>query len=240
MKILHLDIETAPHLAMVWGLYNQNVGINMLEKPGYTLCWAAKWHGKNRVMSAKHTDEHCFTDLHALLEEASAVVTYNGGRFDLPTLNKEFLLRGMTPPAPYKSIDLYQTVKRRFKFASNKLDFVCQQLGLGAKVVHKGFDLWRGCMEGDADSWKDMLAYNKQDVRLLEPLFIKLQPWLIASVRSGCNCPACGSGNLEKRGFVQTPAGSYQRYRCNKCGKWSRDGINLTPLKGHGKRSIAA
>ena len=177
-RILHLDIETAPHLAMVWGLFNENVPLDRIEKPGYTLCWAAKWHGNKRVLSARHTDEHCFTTLHALLCEADAVVTYNGKRFDVPTLNKEFLLRGMGPTREFIHLDMYQAVRSRFRFASNKLDFVAQQLGLGCKVKHKGFNLWRECMEGNPASWKLMVAYNKGDVVLLESLFNALKGWL--------------------------------------------------------------
>ena len=50
MKKLILDIETAPHRVYAWGLWDQNIYIDQIEEPGYTLCWAAKWHGKNKVM----------------------------------------------------------------------------------------------------------------------------------------------------------------------------------------------
>ncbi|NIV35232.1 MAG: hypothetical protein GWN58_38990, partial [Anaerolineae bacterium] len=42
-----------------------------------------------------------------LLDEADAVVHYNGKKFDIPTLNREFVKYGFTPPSPYKQIDLY-------------------------------------------------------------------------------------------------------------------------------------
>ena len=40
--------------------------------------------------------------IHKLLDECDAVIHYNGSKFDIPTLNKEFLLHGLHPPAPYK------------------------------------------------------------------------------------------------------------------------------------------
>ena len=49
MKILLLDIETAPNLAHVWGLWNQNVGITQIVTAGYTLCWSAKWLGSGEM-----------------------------------------------------------------------------------------------------------------------------------------------------------------------------------------------
>lgn len=46
MKILLLDIETAPNLVYVYQYWNQNVTIDKVENPDYMLCWAAKWYGK--------------------------------------------------------------------------------------------------------------------------------------------------------------------------------------------------
>ena len=43
MRILYLDIETAPNEGKFWGLFKQNIGTNQITKPGYTLCFAAKW-----------------------------------------------------------------------------------------------------------------------------------------------------------------------------------------------------
>lgn len=49
MKILLLDIETAPNTVYTWGLFKQNIAINQIESPGYILCWAAKWLGDDRM-----------------------------------------------------------------------------------------------------------------------------------------------------------------------------------------------
>lgn len=72
--------------------------------------------------------------IHALLNEADAVVHYNGAKFDIPTLNKEFILHGLPPPAPYKQIDLLRTARSQFKFPSNKLDYIAQALDLGKRL----------------------------------------------------------------------------------------------------------
>ena len=45
MNILLLDIETSPVVAWVWGLRDQNVGLNMIKEDWYVLSWAAKWLG---------------------------------------------------------------------------------------------------------------------------------------------------------------------------------------------------
>lgn len=232
MKILLVDIETAPHIGYVWGLWQQNIGLSQLLESGYVLCWSAKWYGFNEIMfDSIHQSKpkKMLKGIHALLEEADAVVHYNGTRFDIPTLNKEFLLNGMTPPSAYRQIDLYSTAKSRFRFASNKLDYISEQLGLGNKHKHEGFELWVKCMNRDEEAWKTMETYNKQDIYLLEGVYEKFKPWIKGhpnvALYTGAtvdSCPVCGSDALSKRGYAYTSTGRYQRYCCGSCGHWSR------------------
>lgn len=56
LRLLMLDIETSPNLAAVWGLFNVNIGINQIIKPGGTLCWAAKWYGEKEIMFSSVLD----------------------------------------------------------------------------------------------------------------------------------------------------------------------------------------
>ena len=172
-------------------------------------------------------------EIYKLLGEADAVVHYNGKKFDIPWLNREFAMLGMTPPSPYKQIDLYNTVKANFKFPSNKLEFVCRIFGLGSKVKTT-FELWLGCIRNDADSWGLMRKYNNQDVFLLERLYLYLLPWIkghanysIHNAEDALCCPNCGSTHLVKRGFYRTEASEYQRYKCMDCGKWCRSNVIL-------------
>ena len=135
-----------------------------------------------------------------LLDEADAVVHYNGTNFDVPTLNRDFLLHGMEPPTPYHQIDLLQTVRKRFRFVSNKLEYVAKALGIGEKVKHEGHSLWVRCMNDDPDAWADMETYNRQDTHLLEDLYVKLLPWINNHPNHGLYveedrpvCTNCGS-----------------------------------------------
>ena len=224
-----LDIETAPHLAAVWGLYDQNVATNQIIKPGYTLCWAAKWYGEDEILfsSILNGPKKMIRTVHELLEDADAVCHYNGTKFDIPTLNKEFLLIGLKPPSPAMQIDLLRVARSRFRLASNKLDYVAQQLGLGQKERHKGFELWLECMARKPDAWEVMESYNKHDVRLLEKVYERLLPWIKhhpnRSVLAGrlC-CPNCGSEKTQARGYARTQAQTYQRFQCQDCGGWHR------------------
>ena len=233
MKILMLDIETAPNIAHVWGLWQQNVGLTQLIASGYTLCWAAKWYGEEEMHYAStfsHGVRAMLLGIHSLLDEADAVVHYNGNKFDVPTLNKEFLLHEMAPPNPTPNIDLLSVAKKRFRFPSNKLDHIANELGLGEKLKHIGHQLWVGCMNDDPESWAMMEDYNKQDVVLLEKVYVRMLPWIQGHPNHALYtdedrpvCPNCGGVNVKKNGTETTKVMEYQRYRCVDCG---------TPLRG--------
>ena len=230
MKVLLLDIESSPNTAHVWGLWQQNVSINQLMESSYVLCYAAKWLGDDEMVFdsvQKSKSKKMLKGIHVLLDQADAVVHYNGTKFDIPTLNKEFILHGYNPPSPYKQIDLLRVVRSNFRFPSNKLDYVSQRLGLGSKHEHEGHELWVKCMNGDKDAWKRMEDYNIQDVVLLEQLYHKLIPWIKTPLNhnlfsDSVVCPSCGSNHLQKRGTAISAAGTYQRYQCRSCGSWSQ------------------
>ena len=240
MKILLIDIETSPNLAHVWGIWQQNVGLSQLLESSYTMCYSAKWLGEEDVyFDSVHRNDakKMLEGVHAMLCEADAVVHYNGSKFDIPTLNKEFLVHKMPPPPPIKQIDLLRTVKSQFRFPSNKLDYVAQRLGLGKKKDHEGHILWVKCMNGDKKAWKTMEEYNIQDVILLEKLYNRLTPWIKTPLnktimmkdRDGFVCPTCSKPSLLSKGFRYTTTGAYQRYQCKACGAHSTDTRTIIP-----------
>lgn len=228
MKVLEIDIETAPNVAYVWSLFDTNVPIDRLVSPGYTLCFAARWQGEREIQFYSRwgmDPQDMVCKAWDLLNAADVLVHYNGKKFDVPTLNREFVLQGLVPPSNYQEVDLYHVVKRRFRFASNKLDFVAQQLGLGEKVKHKGMQLWREVMEGKESAQKTMERYNRGDVSLLGKLYTKLQPWIPNHPNRGLwldpqkpTCRNCGSTKVKKNGTERRFTLSYQRYKCTGCG----------------------
>ena len=233
MRVLLIDIETAPGVAYIWSLWDKFIPIDRLIKPGYTLCWAAKWLGSSDIMfrSIYHDGKDVMLqELYDILSSADAVITFNGDKFDIPTINREFLEAGITPPSPAHSVDLYKTVKRRFRLMSNKLDFVCQTLGIGGKVKHKGMALWYECMSGVDKSWNKMRIYNRRDVVLLEKLYKYLLPWIqqhpnhaLFTDKDRPVCTNCGSHHVQSRGIQTTKTLEYKRYHCQNCGNWMRE-----------------
>lgn len=187
MKILLLDIETTPMQVYAWGLWDQNISIDQIIKSSEMLCFGARWLGEKKVIfkSVHHDGKQAMLEeLHKLMNEADLLVGWNSAAFDHKHINREFLENGMQPPAPVKDLDLMSITKANFLFPSNKLDYVAQKLGVGAKVKHSGFSLWIKCMEGDEKAWAEMKKYQIQDVNLLVDLYDKLLPWFVAGGRA--------------------------------------------------------
>lgn len=239
-KVLYLDIETTPMNAWVWGSWQQNVYIDQIVQPQRVMCFSAKWQGgKNQFFSEwQHGHDDMIVIAHDLLDQADAVVHYYGSKFDIPHLNSEFLTTGLTPPAPYKQIDLKLAVSKNFKFPSNKLQYVSTLLGLDGK--HKtDFELWLDVMAGKTKAQKYMEKYNRQDVDLLEDLYHRLLPWIPSLPNRNLfdgkgGCTACASLNVEEDGEYKTSLTVYRRFICLDCGKWMRSSKRIGGVKLQG------
>jgi DNA polymerase elongation subunit (family B) len=228
VKILAWDIENRPGEAYIWTPFPDYIPITQIKSSSEMMCFAARWVDKTPVTfrSEFHDGrEKMLQDLWNLLDEADALVSWNGAGFDTKHANRAFAVAGMQPPSPVKEIDLMQVARRRFKFMSNKLDYVLGQMGLEGKVQHEGFGLWLKCMEGDPKAWARMRRYNKQDVNALIPVYEAFLPWIKnhPNVNEfGAACSRCRSTNLQMRGTERTQAGEYQRFQCQECGGWGK------------------
>lgn len=226
-KILLYDLETGPNLGYVWGKWEQNV--TAFKQEWGLLSFAYKWlDDKTITVIGRNTksEAQLVKELHKLFDEADVVIAHNGDQFDQKMANAKFIQFNLDPPSSYKSIDTKKVAKRYFRFNSNKLDDLGNILGLGRKLETGGFDLWLGCLDNDPKSWAKMLKYNKQDVVLLEKVYLKLRPWIdnhpsvsiLDDILNGC--PKCGSTKLIKRGMRLNKTSVVQRYKCQGCGGW--------------------
>lgn len=234
-KVLVFDIETTPIRAFTWGLWKQNINHIQIINDWFVLSWSAKWLFDDKMMSdvltpkeaVQGNDRRIIKGVWNLLNEADVVIAHNGDKFDLKRLNTRFILHGMNPPLPYQSIDTLKVARKHFSFTSNRLDY------LGQLVNNKGklstdFALWKNCIEGDKESLEYMVKYNREDVVLLEEVYMFLRSWIKGHPNMGLyveavdeRCPNCGSDNLDWGGFYVTPANKYQTFRC-ECGAIGR------------------
>lgn len=234
LKVLIFDIETAPNIGYTWTKYETTV-IKFLQER-YMLCFAAKWLDEKQTKvyalpdykgysKDKTNDKELVKKLWELIDEADVVVAHNGDKFDIRIMNARFIANGLTPPSPYKTVDTKKIASRKFGFNSNKLDDLGTVLGLGKKLPTGGFELWEGCMAGNAAAWNKMKKYNKMDVVLLEKVYKSLRPWAPSHPNIGINrgrhaCINCGSTNTQNRGYSYAKFHKYQRFQCKDCYAW--------------------
>jgi len=249
-KILFFDIENAPNTAYIWGLWQETTSEKMVDSTWYMLCWAAKWLGEPKIYSSSlidfpgyyskypEDDAKILKTLWKLLDAADIVVAHNGKKFDVRKANARFIMNGMTPPSPYKVVDTLEAARKYFYFTSNKLDDLGKYLKVGCKLETGGFELWRQCMRGNKRAWQKMVRYCKNDILLLEKVYLKLRPYMTSHPNLVVyedseeeKCPKCGSTELKKRGLAYTNVGKYQKYRCVSCGGWCRGKNNLRETK---------
>jgi hypothetical protein len=244
-KVLLIDIETAPLLGFVWGLWDNNVALNQVKSDWHVLSWSAKWLGDppSKIMyrdqrSAKNieNDKDILEGIWTLLDEADIVIGQNSKQFDVKKLNARFIINGMQPPSSFKQIDTMLLAKKFFNFTSNKLEYMTDKLCTKYKKLKvrefPGFEMWSECLKGNLKAWKCMEKYNKYDVLSLEELYGKLIAWDSSinfnlysdSLEMVCSC---GSKSFRNKGFTYTATGKYTRHRCNKCGAETRGATNL-------------
>lgn len=226
MRITYIDLETSPLLGYAWQMWEAN--ILSLEKDSGLLSFAWKIDdGTTRVVSTReYTERQLVKMLWKVFDEADIICAHNGDKFDIKVSNKLFLKYKLKPPSPYKTIDTLKIAKKYFRFDSNKLDSLARYL-LGEQKVSTDMSLWLDCMAGDTKALLHMEKYCKHDVDIQYRVYQTLKGWHTghpnANVYNGTThqCPNCDS-NTQKRGFMYTRTGKYQRYQCTTCGAWSK------------------
>ncbi len=246
VKVLVFDIETTPLEAYVWQtqVWKARVSDDNVISRWYMLSWSGKWLGDSKLISMRLTgdeairedDSRIVAGIWGLLDEADIVIAHNGDMFDIPNLNTRFLINGLSPTRPYRTIDTLKVAQRQFGFSHNSLNALGRVFGLGEKM-ETGFDLWRRCKNGDDEALRKMEEYNRGDVELLEKVYLKMRPWIKGHPNVGVYmesddkvCTVCGSDDLVPDGYYTTNSGKYRAYRCNNCGSsYTRDRKNIYP-----------
>jgi len=235
IRILVVDIETAPKLAYVWGFWNTNVGLNQTLSSTYIMSYAAKWLGKDEMYyneTRTEDDKQLCGELAAMFGDADMVVAHNGDKFDIPIVRARCILHGIRPWSPIKQIDTLKVAKREFRFDRNSLAYLAEYLDVAPKEEHKkfpGFELWSECIKGNPEAWEEMQVYNIQDVLTLEQVYLRMRPWISNHPNIGVFlekdrpvCPKCGGDHVQFRGYAHTNVGKYRKFQCQGCGGWGR------------------
>lgn len=246
MKILFIDLETTPIQAYTWGP-KWECSITEFIEHTRILSYSAKyldgsyitkgWPDYKGYKKGVLDDKLITQDIWKLLDEVDVALAHCGNAHDFKIINARFMYYKLQPPTPYKVLDTRTIARKYLKLPSYSLDDICDYFGLGRKLSNTGFKLWKSCIDGDKKAWNLMKKYNKQDVALLEKVYLTLRPWIQNHpnigmfYNSGLKCPKCGSEKLQSRGFAINQTTKYRRAQCLNCAGWCRFTTNLQENK---------
>lgn len=238
-RIILFDIETTQNLVAVFRLTNNDyINPDNIIQERYVV--SASWkelgvpgvHAVSTLDDPKrfaknpHDDLHVIKTLHKVLAEADVIVGHNSDKYDLPFVEGRILIHGLDPLPPITKIDTLKAARDRFLLNANNLNYLGKVLGVGRKI-HTDNELWLRVLRGEKAAIREMVTYNKQDVLLLERVFLKLQPYIANHVNrhlyGGTGCPRCGSHKVQSRGVHRAITQVYQRFQCQNCSGWFRE-----------------
>jgi DNA polymerase elongation subunit (family B) len=231
LKRLFFDIETSPNIGLFWTAgYKQNISHENIIKERAIICICYKWEGDNKVYSLTwdndQDDKKMLEKFITVANEATELVGHNGDKYDLAWIRTRCLYHGISMFPNYVIIDTLKQARSKFKFNSNRLDYIGKFLGLGEKL-HTSFDLWKDIvLNKDKKALDEMVEYCKNDVSLLEKVYLKMESYFPHKTHAGVmggnekySCPKCESINMTFSKKRITAAGTFRvQLQCKDCG----------------------
>ena len=234
-KRLYFDLESSPNIGFFWEAgYKKNIDSSNIIKERGIICICYKWEDAKDVHSLqwdhKQNDKRMLEAFIKVANEADELVGHNGDRFDLAWIRTRCLFHGLSMFPKYTTIDTLKIARQKFKFNSNKLNYIADFLGFGEKIK-TDFSLWRNIvLNKDPKAMDDMIKYCKKDVVLLEKVHKELAKHMEAKTHYGVvfgahrgSCPECGSDDLvRQRERVMASGLRKIQYQCKTCGKYTQ------------------
>ena len=230
---LYFDLESAPNIGLFWEAgYKKNIGYENIIKERAIICICYKWEDDKEVHSVQWDSRQCdkkmLEQFVKIANEADEMVGHNGDKFDLAWIRTRCLFHGIHMFPNYTTIDTLKVSRSKFKFNSNKLDYIGKFLGIGKKIK-TDFNLWKDILlHKDKVAMGKMIKYCIQDVILLEKVHKKLSTHIPAKTHFGVifgqdrgSCPECGSDDLVRSNMRTSASGIKKiQYVCRTCNKY--------------------
>jgi len=231
---LYFDIETSPNIGLFWEAgYKKNIDYSNIIKERAIICICYKWEDEKSTEAltwdAKQCDKKMLEKFIKIANSADELVGHNGDKFDLAWIRTRCLFHGIEMFPNYVTIDTLKVARNKFRFNSNRLNYIAKFLGIGQKI-HTEFDLWKAIvLEKDKAAMDKMVKYCKMDVILLEKVYKHLATHIAPKTHYGVifgqdrgNCPECGSNDLIRH-LQRINASGIKKivYQCKTCGKYN-------------------
>ena len=227
---LYFDIETSANIGFFWQSgFKLQIGPQNIIKERAIICICYKWEEEKETHSLnwdkKQCDKKMLQAFVKVANEADELVGHNGDKFDLAWIRTRCLFHGIEMFPTYITIDTLKVARSKFKFNSNKLDYIGKFLGIGQKIK-TDFDLWKDiALKNCPVAMAKMIKYCKMDVILLEKVHKALSLHIAPKTHYGVifggdrgSCPECGSDELIRRGTRFSPNGLKKvQFQCKTC-----------------------
>lgn len=230
---LFFDIETSPNIGLFWEAgYKKNIDYSNIIKERAIICICYKWEDEKQVHSlnwdSKQNDKKMLEQFVKVANESSEMIGHNGDKFDLAWIRTRCLFHKIQMFPKYTTIDTLKVARSKFRFNSNRLNYIADFLGIGQKIKTE-YSLWKNILlHKDKKAMDDMIKYCKKDVELLEKVFKLLNTHIEPKTHYGVifgegrgSCPECGSDELFRNKKWTTAGGVVKiQYQCKTCNKF--------------------
>lgn len=232
-KRLFFDIETSPNIGLFWEAgYKKNIDYSNIIKERAIICICYKWEESKEVFEvhwdSKQCDKALLQKFIKIANDADELIGHNGDRFDLAWIRTRCLYHNIDMFPNYTTIDTLKIARSKFKFNSNKLNYIADFLGIGQKIKTE-FGLWKDIvLHKDKKAMDAMIKYCKKDVVLLEKVFKAIKGHIAPKTHFGVkfggdrgSCPECGSDEIMRNAIRYTASGVKKiTYKCRTCHKY--------------------
>ena len=230
---LYFDIETSPNIGLFWEAgYKKNIDYSNIIQERAIICICYKWEEEKEVYSlqwdSKQNDKAMLQKFIEVANMANELVGHNGDKFDLAWIRTRCLFHKIDMFPKYTTIDTLKVARSKFKFNSNRLNYIADFLGIGQKIKTE-YSLWKDILlKKDKVAMDKMIKYCKKDVLLLEQVYKALSNHIEPKTHYGVifgedrgTCPECGSDDLAKKDRRVLASGLIKLVlRCKTCGKY--------------------
>lgn len=231
-KRLFFDIEVSANIGLFWQSgFKINIGPESIIKERAIICICYKWEDSKEVESlewdSKQCDKKMLQKFIKIANTADEIVGHNGDKFDLAWIRTRCLFHRIDMFPTYTTIDTLKISRSKFKFNSNKLDYIAKFLGVGEKIK-TDYGMWKDIMLNKCKvSMAKMVKYCKMDVVVLEKVYKELSVHILPKTHYGVifgadrgSCPECGSDELIRKCLRTLASGTKKiQYQCKTCHK---------------------
>jgi uncharacterized protein YprB with RNaseH-like and TPR domain len=232
---LFFDIETSPNIGLFWEAgYKKNIDYSNIIKERAIICICYKWEDEKETTAlhwdSNQSDKRMLEQFIKVANSADELVGHNGDKFDLAWIRTRCLFHKIEMFPDYTTIDTLKISRAKFRFNSNKLDYIAKFLGMGKKIKTE-FSLWKDILlNKDKVAMDKMIKYCKMDVVILEKVYNQFKTHIAPKTHFGViynqgrqSCPECGSDELKKNGTRVSATGVLkQTMQCITCRKYHK------------------